>query len=120
MRGSPGVLGRLFPRDKERLFSRALPRSVFGPTRVDAGNAANIMRFVMDDQPVASSDRNAAKASPASQVDQRLILQKKFLRRLLAFASRHLGPECHRALLVAGLAGLAGFLGFPRISLGFY
>ena len=116
MRGSPGLLGPLLPRDKERLFSRALPRSVFGPTRVDAGNAENIMRFVMD-QPVASSDRNAAKASPASQVDQP-ILQKKFRR--LAFASRHLGPECHRALLVAGLAGLAGFLGFPRISLGFY
>ena len=116
MRGSPGLLGPLLPRDKERLFSRALPRSVFGPTRADAGNAENIMRFV-DDQPVASSDR-AAKASPASQVDQPPILQK-FLR-LLAFASRHLGPECHRALLVAGLAGLAGFLGFPRISLGFY
>ena len=94
------------------MFSRALPRSVFGPTRVDAGNAENIMRFVMDDQPVASSDR-AAKASPA-QVDQPPILQK-FLR-LLAFASRHLGPECHRALLVAGLAGLAGFLGGPRRS----
>ena len=63
MRGSPGLLGPLLPRDKERLFSRALPRSVFGPTRVDAGNAENIVRFVMD-QPVAS-DR-AAKASPVA------------------------------------------------------
>ena len=29
------------------------------------------------------------------------------MRRLLAFARRHLGPECHRALLLAGLAWLA-------------